>query len=218
MPPNAISAEIDARIMFTQLIDAIDHLHKNNFVHRDVKCENILLTGMQHRTVLLADFGFATAYQPGVKSLNDSIGSLHYSSPEVLLARNYEGPEIDIWSMGVVLYAWCSGRLPFGGATNDEIIARAVTGSFTLPSSFSEQLSDLIKAMLDVDQARRISMNGIRAHQWVKSTGTLCHAVDTDAVSTQASEGPRRCSLPETRIKPSSRLTRTLRAILHIKK
>lgn len=123
--------------------------------------------------------------------------------------------------MGVVLYAWCSGRLPFGGATNDEIIARAVTGSFTIPSSFSESLSNLIKAMLEVDPARRITIERIRLHSWVvDSSSTTCQVPDADviiALSLQ-DDGVRRCSLPEMRTKPTSRLTRTLKAILHLKK
>lgn len=197
----------------------MQHIHDNGCVHRDIKCENILLTGESHRKVLLADFGFATTYRPSVKSLNDSVGSLHYSAPEVLLFSSYEGPELDVWSMGVVLYAWCSGRLPFGGTTNEEISTRIITSSYFMQSCFGDLLKDLLAAMLEVDPKQRITMRGIRNHPWLGAT-QLGRATDGEArtVPTALHDEIRRSSLPELRSKPTSRLGRALKAVFHRKK
>lgn len=167
--------EADARSLFIQLVNGVEHMHKSGFVHRDIKCENILLTGPRRRTVQLADFGFATSYRAGEQSLNEAWGSVHYSSPEIIAERSYEGPEIDVWSMGVVLYAWVTGRLPFGGNTDSELRTRICNGFFSLPTTLSPEITNLINGMLTVDRSKRFSIDEIRQHRWF--------AVDTSAPS-----------------------------------
>lgn len=75
--------EADTRGLFVQLMHGIRHMHNAGIVHRDIKCENLLLTGPTRRALLIGDFGFATRYTPGTKALKDAWGSLHYSAPEI---------------------------------------------------------------------------------------------------------------------------------------
>ena len=159
--------EADARLLFTQLVRAVEHLHNSGIVHRDIKCENLLLTGTDRRHLLLADFGFATRYIKGQRALSATYGSLHYSSPEICGSLAYEGPEVDVWSMGVVLYAWCTGRLPFGGESEDEITARIRTASFPIPASFSAELAALMRCVLVLDPSKRITIADLWQQPWM---------------------------------------------------
>ena len=121
-------AESEVRVLFLQLVNAVEHLHRHGVVHRDIKCENLLLTGARRRHLVLADFGFATQYEAS-QQLTDHLGSLHYCAPEICSQVPYHGPAVDVWAMGVVLFAWATGYLPFGGATEEELEARICSGS-----------------------------------------------------------------------------------------
>lgn len=111
--------------------------------------------------LIIADFGFAVRVQPGQK-LTEWWGSLHYSAPEILSRQPY-GAGVDIWSAGVVLYAWTAGRLPFGG-NEEAIIARATQAVYTEPQHFSSQLRDLLRRIFVVDPTQRISVAEIQTH------------------------------------------------------
>ena len=159
-------AESEVRGLFSQLLDAVEHIHRNGIVHRDIKCENLLLTGARRRHLLLADFGFAAHFKPSQK-LSESLGSLHYSAPEIVNQVAYDGTAVDVWSMGVVLFAWATGRLPFGGATEAETEARIRAGVFAVPHSLSPELAALIHGMLTVDPAKRLTVADIRNSPWM---------------------------------------------------
>uniref|UniRef100_A0A2S2P019 Testis-specific serine/threonine-protein kinase 3 n=1 Tax=Schizaphis graminum TaxID=13262 RepID=A0A2S2P019_SCHGA len=91
---------------------AIQYLHTMEIVHRDIKCENILIT--EHYTVKLTDFGFSKFVKSSKKlNCNTYCCSLGYASPEILTARPYDGKMSDIWSLGVVLYVMLNKKMPF---------------------------------------------------------------------------------------------------------
>ena len=98
-----------ARNLFTDLLKAVEKCHSVNVVHRDLKCENLLLT--PKNKLKLTDFGFARKFD-GTK-LETYCGSYAYAAPEVILGEPYIGEPVDVWSMGVILYAMVSGKLPF---------------------------------------------------------------------------------------------------------
>lgn len=97
--------------MFQQIISAVDYLHRHQIIHRDLKPENILLTE-PGKNAKLADFGLSMYLEDG-ELQNTSCGSPNYASPEVVSGSLYVGPEVDIWSTGVILYTMLNGTLPF---------------------------------------------------------------------------------------------------------
>lgn len=99
-----------ARRFFQQLISGLQFSHKLKIVHRDLKPENVLLD--QDLNVKIADFGLSHEIEDGA-FLKTSCGSPNYAAPEVIRAGLYTGPEIDVWSSGVILYVMLCGALPF---------------------------------------------------------------------------------------------------------
>ena len=89
-------------------------------------------------TLKLTDFGFSNVYNPG-EHLNTSCGSLAYSAPEILLGDRYEAPAVDIWSLGVILYMFVIGRLPFAEANDSETLTKILDCRYTVPAHLSAE-------------------------------------------------------------------------------
>lgn len=102
--------EKDARLKFRQIISAVQYCHSKNVVHRDLKAENLLLDAQYN--IKIADFGFSNFYAPH-KKLDTFCGSPPYAAPELFRGQKYAGPEVDVWSLGVILYTLVSASLPF---------------------------------------------------------------------------------------------------------
>lgn len=102
--------EPQARRLFQQIISGIEYSHRLKIVHRDLKPENVLLDG--DLNVKIADFGLSSEISDG-SFLSTSCGSPNYAAPEVIRGSVYAGPEIDVWSAGVILYVMLCGCLPF---------------------------------------------------------------------------------------------------------
>jgi carbon catabolite-derepressing protein kinase len=102
--------EHQTRRFFQQLISGIEYSHRLKIVHRDLKPENVLLD--DDLNVKIADFGLSNEIKDG-DFLKTSCGSPNYAAPEVIRGGLYTGPEIDVWSAGVILYVMLCGRLPF---------------------------------------------------------------------------------------------------------
>nr|CAD7260587.1 unnamed protein product [Timema shepardi] len=116
--------EVRASRWFQQLVDGVDYCHENGVVHRDIKCDNLLMDIDDN--IKLSDFGFARGHMKprnGVAPLSDTFcGSYAYASPEILRQVPYEPQLSDIWSMGVVLYAIVFGRLPFDDTNYNHLL------------------------------------------------------------------------------------------------
>ncbi|KAJ2242472.1 Serine/threonine-protein kinase, partial [Coemansia sp. RSA 454] len=102
--------EKHARKFARQIASAIDYCHHNSIVHRDLKIENILISA--NGNIKLIDFGLSNLYSPRAQ-LSTFCGSLYFAAPELLNAQPYTGPEVDLWSFGVVLYVLVCGKVPF---------------------------------------------------------------------------------------------------------
>ncbi len=97
--------------IFTQLVGAVSYVHSKSCVHRDLKLENILLD--KNENVKLCDFGFTSEYEGKSSYLQTWCGTVCYSAPEMLKGEKYAGEKVDVWSLGVILYALLCGELPF---------------------------------------------------------------------------------------------------------
>lgn len=122
--------EKDARKHFRQIINAVHYCHSLHIIHRDLKAENLLLD--ENLDVKIADFGFSNQFVTGQK-LNTWCGSPPYAAPELFQGKEYSGPEVDIWSLGVVLYVFVCGSLPFDGSNLAKLRARVIAGKFQVP-------------------------------------------------------------------------------------
>jgi len=155
--------EEDARRFFQQIISGVDYCHRHNVVHRDLKPENLLLD--QSLNVKIADFGLSNMMQDG-EFLRTSCGSPNYAAPEVISGKLYAGPEVDIWSCGVVLYALLCGTLPFDDEHVTTLFRKIKSGVFPIPDYLNKSVVSLLCHMLQTDPMKRATVEDIRKHDW----------------------------------------------------
>ncbi|KAL0488921.1 5'-AMP-activated protein kinase, catalytic alpha subunit [Acrasis kona] len=155
--------EIEARKFFQQIISGIEYCHRYMVVHRDLKPENLLLDG--DKNIKIADFGLSNMMMDG-NFLKTSCGSPNYAAPEVITGKLYAGPEVDVWSCGVILYALLCGKLPFDEETIPGLFKKIRECSYTFPTHVSPLAKDLISKILVVDPVQRITISEIRQHPW----------------------------------------------------
>ncbi|KAM4888318.1 serine/threonine-protein kinase SIK1 isoform 1-T2 [Thomomys bottae] len=167
---NGHLSEKEARKTFWQILSAVEYCHAHHIVHRDLKTENLLLDG--NMDIKLADFGFGNFYNPG-EPLSTWCGSPPYAAPEVFEGKEYEGPQLDIWSLGVVLYVLVCGSLPFDGPNLPTLRQRVLEGRFRIPFFMSQDCESLLRRMLVVDPAKRITIAQIRQHRWMRADPAL---------------------------------------------
>uniref|UniRef100_UPI00398EAA95 serine/threonine-protein kinase SIK3 homolog isoform X3 n=1 Tax=Pristiophorus japonicus TaxID=55135 RepID=UPI00398EAA95 len=158
-------AEKEARKKFKQIVAAVHFCHCRNIVHRDLKAENLLLDA--NLNIKIADFGFSNIFTPG-QLLKTWCGSPPYAAPELFEGKEYDGPKVDIWSLGVVLYVLVCGALPFDGSTLQNLRARVLSGKFRIPFFMSTECEHLIRHMLVLDPSKRLSVDQICKHKWMK--------------------------------------------------
>ncbi|EEB16115.1 cAMP-dependent protein kinase catalytic subunit, putative [Pediculus humanus corporis] len=189
--------EVRARKYFRQLIDAVDYCHERGVVHRDIKCENLL---MDHdNNVKLSDFGFARGHmriKNGVAPLSDTFcGSYAYASPEILKGVPYQPQLSDIWSTGVVLYAIVYGRLPFDDTNYNQLLKQVQSKiSFPKEPKISANCKSLITKIL-APVKFRLKIPAIRSDPWFVQGPS-----DSSANGPQGSED----TIPSTRSDRSS--------------
>lgn len=160
-------SEEECKRIFWQLLQAVEHCHARDVVHRDIKPENILLD--TNNNVKLADFGLSTLWKRD-EFLTDSCGSPEYAAPE-LLNKNckYEGPKVDIWSCGVVLYALLCNALPFGADDFQSLFRLIQAGQYSIPGFVSPAARDLIQHVIEVEPRRRFTLDQVKKHPWLGS-------------------------------------------------
>ena len=162
--------ESEARDIFVQLLNAIDHCHTLGIIHRDLKLENVLFSDHDKTHIKVVDFGIAGLIKNNTAEKSKA-GSIKYMAPEILSEANIEArPSIDIWGMGCMLYAMVCGELPFSGKTSSELIEKIKTGIFDFPKTFklTYHLRDLLTKMLTLDYNARIQIKEIWQHSWIE--------------------------------------------------
>ena len=153
----------EARNFFHQIVSGVEYCHFQKIVHRDLKPENLLLDS--NLNIKIADFGLSNIMRDG-DFLRTSCGSPNYAAPEVISGHLYAGPEVDVWSCGVILYALLCGSLPFDDESIPNLFKKIKSGMYSLPSHLSQLARNLIPRMLEVDPMKRITIPEIRLHPW----------------------------------------------------
>ncbi|XP_061193172.1 serine/threonine-protein kinase SIK1-like [Saccostrea echinata] len=160
--------EPEARKKFWQILLAVEYCHNRHVVHRDLKAENLLMDA--NMNIKIADFGFGNFFTTN-EHLATFCGSPPYAAPEVFEGKKYLGPQIDIWSLGVVLYVLVCGALPFDGSNLQMLRDRVLQGRFRIPFFMTEACEKLIRKMLVLDPSKRYTINMIKKHPWMQEDG-----------------------------------------------
>ncbi|XP_025306562.3 testis-specific serine/threonine-protein kinase 5-like isoform X1 [Canis lupus dingo] len=181
--------EDEARGLFWQLVSAVAHCHSSGIVHRDLKCENILLD--DRGLLKLSDFGFAN--RSGLKNslLSTFCGSVAYTAPEILMSKKYNGEQADLWSLGIILYAMVTGKLPFKERQPHRMLHLMRQGP-TFRPGMSPECQDLIRGLLQLRPWARLDLQQVAAHCWMLP---IAHALFCTMLSSPP-EKPAKSQLP----------------------
>ncbi|XP_027934543.1 calcium-dependent protein kinase 11-like [Vigna unguiculata] len=161
--------EREAAKLMKTIVGVVEGCHAHGVIHRDLKPENLLFdTVSRNVTLKVVGFGLSVFFKPG-QTFSDIVGTCHYMPPEVL-CKHY-GPEVDVWSAGVILYILLSGVPPFWAETELGIFRRIINDELQFVSepwpSISESAKELIKQMLVKDPMKRISAHEVLCHPWI---------------------------------------------------
>nr|XP_043898151.1 MAP/microtubule affinity-regulating kinase 4 isoform X1 [Solea senegalensis] len=158
--------EVEARAKFRQIVSAVHYCHTKNIVHRDLKAENLLLDA--DANIKIADFGFSNEFTLGNK-LDTFCGSPPYAAPELFQGKKYDGPEVDVWSLGVILYTLVSGSLPFDGQNLKELRERVLRGKYRVPFYMSTDCEGILRRFLVLNPTKRCTLDQVMKDKWINA-------------------------------------------------
>ena len=159
--------EKTSKFIYKQLITSLQYIHSKKIIHRDIKLDNILID--LNNNIKLCDFGVGKIYNNINDKFTDQCGTPAYIAPEILLNKSYNGPPVDIWSSGVVLYAMLSGTVPFKSNNIKDLHNIIINGSYKKIDFVSNDANNLIQKLLQVNPQKRISIQEILNHPWICS-------------------------------------------------
>jgi len=163
-------SEKEAAETFRPIVDAIRYCHEMDIIHRDLKPENLLYETKDEASIIkVSDFGLARYVQSN-ELASTAVGTPGYVSPEIIQGQGY-GKETDCWSLGVILYVMLCGFPPFFADDNAELFEMIKKADYDFPEDFwaevSEEAKDLVKRLLTVDKASRLTSEQILSHPWM---------------------------------------------------
>jgi serine/threonine protein kinase len=157
--------EKDARRFVRQMVSGLEYCHNHLIIHRDLKPENLLLD--ENLNIKITDFGLANRITPGAK-FQTFCGSLLYAAPEILRGEAYQGPGVDIWALGIILFCLIAGRQPYDG-DNPTRLLKLFNHPIPFPEHVTPECKDIIKRMLTVSERDRITIAEIKRHPWINN-------------------------------------------------
>ncbi|KAI6249663.1 Serine/threonine-protein kinase ppk16 [Erysiphe necator] len=151
--------------VFTQLVGAVSYVHAASCVHRDLKLENIMLD--KNENVKLCDFGFTREYEGKGNYLQTYCGTVAYSAPEMMKGEKYAGEKVDVWSLGVILYALLCGELPFDEDEDSATRLKIMGNEPKWPDHLTKDARSLLGLLLSKRPLIRPSLSEILSHPFL---------------------------------------------------
>jgi calcium/calmodulin-dependent protein kinase I len=166
-------SEADARDLVVKMLKAVSYCHGRKIAHCDMKPKNLLLMSDDNDSYIkLADFGFAARVHEA-NSLSKQCGTPFFVSPEILMRKGYD-QQSDMWSVGCIVYLLLSGNLPFMGRSQKELFRKIVAGKYEFDGEEWDEISDgakdLVKQLLILDPAKRITATDAVRHEWLQAS------------------------------------------------
>ena len=162
-------SETVSKIIFKQLIEGLQYIHKKKIVHRDIKLDNILID--LTNTIKICDFGVSRKIDNN-EIMHEHCGTPAYIAPEIFENLGYQGFQCDIWSAGVTLYYILGGKQPFRANSMKILEQLIIEGIYEKLNDVSEEANDLIAKMLETNPEKRININQILKHPWLNGVNT----------------------------------------------
>ncbi|XP_024129601.1 PAS domain-containing serine/threonine-protein kinase isoform X2 [Oryzias melastigma] len=184
-----------ASYIFRQLVAAVFYLRTKNIIHRDIKDENIIIDKCFH--IRLIDFGSAAILVPG-KLFYNFCGTLEYCSPEVLQGHPYVGPELEMWSLGVLLFTLLFSENPFCD------VGEILDAKLKLPFSVSTELHVVLRGLLHSNPKKRMTLDQLLLQRWISQPISLAEYSWAEVVPANesfCSPQPQKLPSPATVIK-----------------
>ncbi|XP_016361565.1 serine/threonine-protein kinase NIM1-like [Sinocyclocheilus anshuiensis] len=161
----------ESKTVFAQILSAVKYMHENNIIHRDLKAENVLYT--TNSCIKVADFGFSTRVNNLNQALDTYCGSPPYAAPELFKYESYigppsyNGPPVDVWAMGVLLFLMVTGTLPFRADTVAKLHQSVLEGDYVLPTWVSAPCQRLIRGILKPEPSERCALDQMLGCEWL---------------------------------------------------
>ena len=165
--------ELEVQCYVVQIISALKYLHAHRIIHRDLKLGNLFLSGKME--LKIGDFGLATKLEFDGERKRTICGTPNYIAPEILEAKQGHSYEVDIWSLGVIIYTLLIGKPPFETSDVKTTYRRIRMNAYTFPDhvQISEAAKDIITQILNNDPSKRPSLNDLLNHEFLHHGGSI---------------------------------------------